>query len=323
MKTAILRLFALDNVRGRFLYLYFILQKMNKTHRRNISTPPIVSRDGSFNVVRKGVSKFNWSDLYHALLTLSWIKLFAVVGAGYIITNVIFALMYLAAGDGVENMRNGNFSDAFFFSVQTMATIGYGAMYPKTLFANILVAIEALLGLLGVSMGSGLVFARFSLPTARVIFSQIAVVNNHNGVPTLIFRVANERQSWILEAQVNVSLIVSEITQEGQAMRRFYNLPLIRDRSSLFALTWTVMHPINEKSPLHGVTLDEMLEKEMEILITLTGIDQTVSDTIHAHHSYMPNEILWNHQFADILSKVRDGRRSVDYSRFHDAFELK
>ncbi len=295
---------------------------MNETHRKKKSARRLVNPDGKFNVARKGVSKFDWGDLYHALLTLSWIKLFAVVGAGYVITNVLFAFLYLAAGDGVEKMRSGSFSDAFFFSVQTMATIGYGAMYPKTLFANILVAIEALLGLLGVSMGSGLVFARFSLPKARVMFSHIAVVTPHNGVPTLMFRVANERQSWILEAIVNVNLVINEITQEGHAMRRFYQLPLFRDRSSLFALTWTVMHPVNESSPLYGVTLEEMLEKEMEILITLTGIDQTVSENIHAHHSYIPTEILWNHRFADILSKTRDGKRSVDYNRFHDAVAL-
>ncbi|MBV6626618.1 MAG: ATP-sensitive inward rectifier potassium channel 10 [Rivularia sp. (in: Bacteria)] len=296
---------------------------MSETYRRKISVRRLVNPDGDFNVVRKGVSKFDWDDLYHALLTLSWIKLFAVVGTGYIITNIVFALMYLGVGNGVENMREGDFFDAFFFSVQTMATIGYGAMYPKTLSANILVAIEALLGLLGVSVGSGLVFARFSLPKARVMFSRIAVVTSYNGVPTLMFRVANERQSWILEAEVNVSLVTSEITKEGQAMRRFYKLPLFRHQSSLFALTWTVMHPITESSPLHGITLEEMQEKEMEILVTLTGIDQTVSDNIHAHHSYIPTEILWNHKFADILSKTQDGRRSVDYNRFHDAIALE
>jgi inward rectifier potassium channel len=296
---------------------------MSQTHRKKISVRRLVNPDGNFNVVRKGMSKFDWGDLYHLLLTLSWAKLFAVVGAGYVITNVLFAFMYLAVGDGVENMREGDFFDAFFFSVQTMATIGYGAMYPKTLFANILVAIEALLGLLGVSVGSGLVFARFSLPKARVMFSRIAVVAPHNGIPTLMFRVANERQSWILEAEVNVSLVISEITKEGEAMRRFYKLPLFRNQSSLFALTWTVMHPIHDSSPLYGVTLEEMLEKEMEILITITGIDQTVSDNIHAHHSYIPTEILWNHKFADILSKTRDGRRSIDYSCFHGAVALE
>jgi inward rectifier potassium channel len=296
---------------------------MNQTHRNKISVRRLVNSDGNFNVVRKGVSRFDWDDLYHGLLTLSWVKLFAVVGAGYVITNLLFALMYLAVGDGVENMREGDFFDAFFFSVQTMATIGYGAMYPKTLFANILVAIEALLGLLGVSVGSGLVFARFSLPKARVMFSRVAVVAPHNGIQTLMFRVANERQSWILEAQVNVSLVISEITEEGHSMRRFYKLPLFRNQSSLFALTWTVMHPINESSPLYGVTLEEMVEKEMEVIITLTGIDQTVSDNIHAHYSYIPTEILWNHKFADILSKTRDGRRSVDYSCFHEAVLLE
>ncbi|MEO0842673.1 MAG: ion channel [Cyanobacteria bacterium J06643_5] len=287
---------------------------MNETYLNKKSVRRLVNSDGNFNIVRKGVSKFDWDDLYHVLLTLSWVKLFAVVGAGYIITNIIFACLYLTAENGIENMREGDFFDAFFFSVQTMATIGYGAMYPKTLFANILVAIEALLGLVGVSVGSGLVFARFSLPKARVMFSRIAVVAPYNGVPTFMFRVANERQSWILEAQVNVSLIVSEITKEGEAMRRFYKLPLFRNQSSLFALTWTVMHPINESSPLYGITLEEMQEKEMEILITLTGIDQTVSDNIHAHHSYIPTEILWNHKFVDILSKTRNGKRSVDYS---------
>ncbi len=296
---------------------------MVKSYRRKISARRLVNPNGKFNVVRKGVSRFDWGDLYHILLTLSWIKLFAVVGAGYIITNVLFAFMYLMVGDGVENMREGDFFDAFFFSVQTMATIGYGAMYPKTLVANILVAIEALLGLLGVSVGSGLVFARFSLPKARVMFSRIAVVAPHNGIPTLMFRVANERQSWILEAEVNVSLVISEITEEGQAMRRFYKLPLFRNQSSLFALTWTIMHPINESSPFYGVTLEEMQEKEMEILITITGIDQTVSENIHAHYSYIPTEILWNHKFVDILSKTQDGRRSVDYSCFHDAIALE
>lgn len=296
---------------------------MNKSYQRNISTPRIVNPDGNFNIVRKGASKFDWGDLYHVLLTLSWIKLFAVVAAGYVITNVLFAFMYLATGNGIENMREGDFFDAFFFSVQTMATIGYGVMHPTTLVANILVAIEALLGLLGVSMGSGLVFARFSLPRARVMFSRVAVVALHNGVPTLMFRVANERQSWILEAQVNVSLVTSEITQEGEAIRKFYKLPLYRDRSSLFLLTWSVMHPIDENSPLLGVTFNEMLAQEMEILVTITGIDQIVSDNIHAYHSYIPTDILWNHRFADILSKTRDGRRSVDYSRFHDVVAVE
>ncbi|MEO1430807.1 MAG: ion channel [Cyanobacteria bacterium J06633_8] len=296
---------------------------MGETHGRKISVRRLVSPDGDFNVVRKGVSKFDWDDLYHALLTLSWLKLFVVVGAGYIITNILFAFLYLAAGNGIENMREGDFFDAFFFSVQTMATIGYGAMYPKTLSANILVAIEALLGLVGVSVGSGLVFARFSLPKARVMFSRIAVVTRHNNVPTLMFRVGNKRQSWILDAQVNVSLVTNEITQEGEAMRRFYKLPLFRNQSSLFALTWTVMHPITESSPLYGITLEEMQEKEMEILVTLTGIDETVSDNIHAHHSYIPTEILWNYKFVDILSKTRNGKRSVDYSCFHDAIALE
>jgi inward rectifier potassium channel len=234
----------------------------------------------------------------------------------------LFALAYILGGDGIENARPGNFFDAFFFSVQTMASIGYGAMYPKTLYANVLVTIEALLGLIGLAMATGLMFARFSLPKARVMFSSVAVMTPYNGMPTLMFRVANERQNWILEAQIRVSLVRSEITKEGDVMRRFYDMSLVRSHSPLFALTWTVMHPIDESSPLYGVTPEEMVEDDMEVVVTLTGLDETVTQTIHTRHSYVAEEIFWNMRFVDILSKTRDGRRSIDYTRFHDVIPI-
>ncbi len=295
---------------------------MNKTHRK-VSPPRMINRDGGFNIVRKGVSNHHWSDLYHLLLTLSWPKFLLLISLGYLIANALFALAYLASGDGIENARPGNFLDAFFFSVQTMASIGYGAMYPKTAFANFLVTIESLLGLMGIAVGTGLMFARFSLPKARVMFTRVAVVAPYNGIPTLMFRVANERQNWILEAQIRLTLVRSEITPEGHVMRRFYDMQLLRSQSPLFTLTWTVMHPIDESSPLYGVTPDKMLEDETELVITLTGIDETVSQSIHARHSFVTEEILWNMRFVDILSKTRDGRRSIDYSCFHDVMPLE
>jgi inward rectifier potassium channel len=296
---------------------------MTKKHRQTSPITRMINRDGGFNVIRKGLSYSRWRyDLYHVLITLSWAKFIAIVSLGYLIANILFAWAYLIGGDGIENARSGNFLDAFFFSVQTMASIGYGAMYPKTPYANLLVTIEALFGLLGLAMASGIMFARFSLPKARVIFSHVALISLHNGLPTLMFRVANKRQNWILEAQVRVSLVKSEITKEGDFMRRFYDIPLVRSQSPLFALSWLVMHQINEESPLFGVTAEEMIESEMEIVVTLTGIDETVSQPIHARHSFIAEEIAWNMRFVDILSKASDGRRCIDYSRFHDVVPL-
>ena len=299
------------------------MKRISQRIRRRKAPPPLImNRDGGFNVVRKGTPKFYWGDLYHLLLTLSWPKFFALICAGYVLINVVFALAYLAVGDGIEHARRGNFTDTFFFSVQTMATIGYGAMYPKTFYANVLVSLEALLGLLGVAMATGLMFARFSIAKARVLFSRVAVITPYNDVPTLMFRVGNERANWILEAQIHLTLVRSEISKEGHSMRRFYDMSLVRSQSPLFALTWTVMHIIDESSPLYGVSAAEMAEDNMELLVIFTGLDETLSQTIHARHSFISGEILWNMQFVDILSRTQDGKRCIDYSHFHDVISL-
>jgi inward rectifier potassium channel len=296
---------------------------MMRTRQKPPANRRMVNRNGGFNVVRKGVSNSHWRDPYHLLLTLPWYKTLGLIALAYLLANTLFALAYLAGGDGIENARPGHFLDAFFFSVQTMASIGYGAMYPKTVYANFLVTVEALLGLMGLAMATGLMFARFSLPKARVMFSNVAAITPYNNVPTLMFRVANERQNWILEAQVRVTLARSEISKEGETMRRFYDMLLVRSQSPLFALTWTVMHPIDENSPLYGIMPEAMVEDEMEVVVTLTGLDETVSQTIHARHSYVAEEILWNVRFVDILSRTRDGKRIIDYSRFHDVIPLE
>ncbi len=275
-----------------------------------------------FDVIRKGISHSKWSDPYHLLLTISWNKFIALTITSYTALNALFALLYLAGGDSIKNARPGSFADAFFFSVQTMATIGYGAMYPQTDYANFLVSIEALAGLVGVAMGTALMFARFSRPTAKVLFSRVAVVTPINGVPTLIFRAANERRNQILEAIVAVSLLRNETTLERDAMRRFYDLTLVRSQTRNFSLTWTVMHQIDESSPLYGATPESLAEAETDIIVTLTGIDETVSQTVHARHYYMTEEILFDQRFVDIFSTKADGRRMIDYTRFHDVMPL-
>lgn len=298
---------------------------MDRTPRSLLPTRPMnrkkrfdIVRSRRFDVIRKGVSHSHWRDPYHLLLTIDWLRFIAVTVIFYIATNTLFALLYLAGGDSIKNARPGSFLDAFFFSVQTMATIGYGAMYPQTDYANFLVSIEALVGLLGVAMATGLMFARFSRPTAKVLFSRMAVIAPHNGVPTLMLRVANERSNQILEAQIGLSLLRDEVTAEGQFMRRFYDLKLVRSQTRTFALSWMVMHEIDESSPLYGATPESLEEAETDIIVTLTGIDETVSQTIHARHYYMTDEILWNMRFVDIFTRKPDGRRVLDLNRFHE-----
>lgn len=290
---------------------------MRKKHR----TPRpvrIIKRDGRLNIEGLGAWYSYWRDPYHLLLTIPWTGFLTLTVAGFFATNFLFALVYLAGGNCIANAKPGSLSDVFFFSVQTLATIGYGTMYPQTYYANCVVTIEVLVGMLGVAMATGLAFARFSRPTARVLFSRVAVIAPQDGVPTLMFRAANERRNTILEAQMQVRLARDEVTQEGHFMRRFYELKLVRSHSPLFALSWTAMHRIDEDSPLYGETPESLAEAEAEFLVTMNGIDETVVQTIHTRHTYAVRELLWNMHFVDILFKSKDGQRCIDYSRFHD-----
>ncbi|WP_416675575.1 ion channel [Egbenema bharatensis] len=283
----------------------------------------LVNLKGGFNVVQLGSIHSRWNDLYHLLLTLPWLQFLGLLILTYIGLNGLFALAFLAGGpNSIANAQAGSFKDAFFFSVQTMASIGYGAMYPQTTYANIIVTLEAIVGVLWLAMATGLMFARFSRPTARVLFSQVAVIAPRNGIPTLMLRAANQRGNQILEAQLRLSLVRNIMTEEGEFMRRFFDLELERSQTPIFALTWLAMHTINDRSPLYGITLEAFAEMEAEIIVTLIGIDETFSQSIHARHSYVPSEILWNARFADILTRTPDGRRAVDYQHFHKAIPI-
>lgn len=282
----------------------------------------MVSSDGLPNVVRRGNDHTPWGDVYHLLLTIPWPGFLALVCALYIAANALFAVLYMLDGDGIANGKPGSFGDAFFFSVQTMASLGYGHLHPQSTYVDAIVTLESLVGLLGLATGTGIVFARVSRPTARVVFSNVAVVAPYNGVPTLMFRVRNQRRNQILEAQMVFTLLRREVSLEGQTMYRFCTLKLVRSRSPIFALTWTLMHPIDESSPLHGLSREDLDRVEAEFVMTLTGLDETFAQTIHARHSYLPCEVHWNHCFADVFSYAPDGRRLVDYRCFHDIVPL-
>jgi inward rectifier potassium channel len=269
-------------------------------------------------VVSIGLRNTPLRDLYHSLLTTTWSQFFGLVLAAYLGANLIFASGYLAIGDGIEEARPGNFSDAFFFSVQTMATIGYGKMAPRGLEANLLVTLEALVGLLGLALVTGLVFAKFSRPTARVLFSRNAVITTFDGVPSLLFRMANERGNQIAEAQAHLVLLRTERTPEGEEVRRVHDLRLRRSQSAFFAFTWLVVHPITPDSPLFGETAETMQEKDLDLVASVTGLDETLSQSVHARHSWSVEQILWRHRFVDVLATLPDGRRAIDYRKFHE-----
>jgi inward rectifier potassium channel len=265
----------------------------------------------------------SWRDLYHWLLTTSW-PLFGAIGLGvYLGLNTLFACLYLIDPNGLDHARPGSFFDAFFFSVQTIGTIGYGVLAPKDFYTNSVTTAENFLGLSFIAVSTGVIFARVSRPTARVVFSKNVLIVRHEGKKTLMLRAANERANQILEAEVTLSVTKQKRTAEGQMMRRFEDLKVTRARSPLFALTWAIMHVIDESSPLYGETLETMDEEGVQIIVVLSGIDETFAQRIHARYAYLPEDILWDKRFADVIIYDEDGRRIIDYGRFHEVEDFR
>ncbi len=252
------------------------------------------------------------------MLVLRW-PWFLAGGIGvYLGLNVMFAGLYLLDPGGIDKAHAGSFADAFFFSIQTMATIGYGVLTPADRYTNLIVTVETLFALGVVALATGLTFARFSRPTARVTFSSVATVSAHNGVPTLAVRLSNGRRNQILEADVALTLMRNEATAEGQFMRRFYDLSLLRNHTPVFSLTFTAMHPIDATSPLHAATPESLAEQDAELLVTVTGLDETMSQTIHARTSYIASELRFGHRFVDMFGYTEEGRIAIDYRNFEE-----
>ena len=262
------------------------------------------------------------TDSYVWLMALKWWQLVAIFGIGFLSFNLVFAFLYwVRPGSLADSSLVGRFEtypDAFFFSVQTVATIGYGVIYPKTLYANTLVTIEIMFGVMGFAMVNGLMFARFSRATARIMFSNVAVIAPHNGIPTLMFRAANQRHNLILEAHVRVALTRMEVSSEGREMRRFRDLSVERRDNLTFILSWTVMHPIDELSPFYGMSAEDVAASDIEIVVVMTGTDESFAQPVYARHVYRATDIVFDRHFADIIGDTEDGRRSIDYSKFHD-----
>ncbi len=255
------------------------------------------------------------NDLYHQILIASWPRFFFIVTLGYLVVNALFAVLYVLDHNGVDG--GTGYLDAFFFSVQTMATIGYGKMTPRSTFANVLVTVEALVGLLAMAMATGLMFAKFSRPTARVTFSNVILINERDGVRTLALRMANERNSQILQANVQIVAIFDESTKEGEFIRRLRDLTLVRAQTPVFVMSWTVFHPITSESPLFGKSIDDLRRANVSFVVAFMGLDDALSATVNSQKFYTMDDVVVDHRFDDMLRVEKDGTRILDVSKIH------
>lgn len=249
--------------------------------------------------------------------------LMGVLSLAYLLTNVLFALLYMSQSEGIGSSEEGDFVDAFAFSVQTLSTIGYGTLAPRTGMAHTLVTLESMAGLIGTAIATGLVFTKFAQPRAKVLFSNHMVVQRRNAKPVLSFRLGNARGNEIIEASLRVSVLMPEVTLEGEHMRRLVDLQLLRSTTPMFAMTWTVVHEIDEQSPLHGRDAASFHADGLRFIVSFTGIDATFSQTVHARHIYDHGDVRWGHRFVDIVDNAEDGRLRVDYQRFHDTVPVE
>jgi inward rectifier potassium channel len=268
-------------------------------------------------VVIVGATPHPFRDLYHWLMKASWVHVLGLVATSFLAINALYAVAYMQVG-GIANAAPGSWVDAFFFSVQTMGTIGYGSMYPTSLWANLLVTSEAVVGLLVTAVATGLVFQRVSQPRAQVVFSSRLAICVVDGVPTLMGRLGNDRNDAIVNAQLNLDCVRTVVTKEGTTMYRSAELKLVRSRASSLSRTWNVQHVIDQDSPLFGLTPESAKAVELEAVVSVFGVDEVTNQTVHARERYRTQEIVFGARLVDLLSELPDGRLQLDVRRFDD-----
>ena len=283
----------------------------------------LLNRDGTFNVTREGLNPLSALSLYHWLLIISWSRLLGFLTASYVAVNALFAFAFLVCGPDALQSATGSFAGhpfyrAFFFSVDTFATIGYGNIIPVGVAANTLVTIEALVNILAIALATGVIFSRFSRPSARIVYSRNAIVAPYREKTALEFRIANGRTSQLIEVQIQV--ILTKLEQvDGTSVRKFYDLELERQHVVFFTLSWTVVHPIDPSSPIWGFTKQDLLDADAEVLILLTGTDETLSQTVHSRSSYKAHEIVWGAKFSNMFLRTEAaGIIGMNLNRIHD-----
>lgn len=291
----------------------------NPTGRRNHRGEASMSvRVGAYTLTKTGASRYDWRDPYHIAISLGWPGFLAMFVVAELSINVIFALLYLAQPGSIANARPGAFSDAFFFSLETLATVGYGAMSPGTLYGHCISAVEIISGLAFIAIMTGLTFVRFSRARAKILYAEKAVIAQYNGKPTLMIRIANARHNTISQATARLWLFRVESTKEREQLRRYYELQLERSEHPIFSLSWTLLHVIDETSPFHGLTAEDFAAVDGALILNVGGVDDNSAQRLYARQIYSGPDIRWHHRYRDITSVSKDGRLVLDYTRFHD-----
>nr|WP_311529708.1 ion channel [uncultured Ralstonia sp.] len=271
---------------------------------------------GTQHVIAYGMPPLGWRDIYHHALEVNWPTFFALLATMFLTLNAVFAGLYSLGDASIANQSPPGFAGAFFFSVETLATVGYGDMHPQTLYAHVIATLEIFIGMSGIAMATGLVFARFSRPRAKIMFAQNAVVRPLNGKMTLMVRAANARQNVIAEATARLRLMQDERTPEGYLIYKIRDLKLERSEHPIFLLGWVMMHVIDETSPLHNATAESLAAGDALLLLTIEGADETAAQTVQARYSWRHDEIRWGHRYVDLIHE-EDGVTTVDYVNFH------
>jgi inward rectifier potassium channel len=278
---------------------------------------------GQRQVVTEGIEPAVLQDLFHFFMTVTWVQLFGTFAAFFLTFDLLFGWIYHLVPGCIANLNPPGFAGAFFFSVETLATVGYGDMHPQNLYGHVVAMIEIFIGLMSLALITGIMFARFSRPKARFLFARSAVVRPIEGKNTLMFRAANERQNVVQEASARLRMLRDEVTREGFRIRRITDLPLLRSEHPMFVISWTIMHVIDDSSPLKGLSEESLRESAAVFVLSVTGTDETTGQVLMARAEYQSSDVRWNEAFRDILEVGEDGSLHVDYARFHDVEPLE
>jgi len=266
----------------------------------------------------RGLAEGFWTDLYHHSMTVNWPTFFGSAAAIFVVLNAVFAFLYWLGNEPIANVAGNEPLGLFYFSVETLATVGYGDMHPQTAYGHFIATIEIFTGMSFLAVMTGLIFSRFSRPRARFIFAQHPVVTIHQGQPTLMIRVANERNNTISQAVARLWLIRMETTAEGRQFRRYYELPLNRNEHPMFMLSWSIFHVIDETSPLYGMSPDELAAADAALTLNISGVDDNSAQYLYARKLYNTQDIRWNYRYRDIVSFSSEGMLVIDYTVFHE-----
>jgi inward rectifier potassium channel len=266
-------------------------------------------------IIAEGLERNIWSDLYFNAMTISWPRFVATLAAAFVALNFVFAVIYDLGKAPIANAREGSLADLFFFSVETTSTVGYGDMHPQTIYGHIVATAENFTGLLLLAVMTGLVFARFSRPRARIIFAKYPVVTKHNGESTLIFRMANARSNFITEATAKLWMLSPTVTPEGKRFVGFEQMRLLRSENPTFALSWTLFHPIDDRSPLFGKDEEALAESMINFVVSVVGFDEASGQIVRARDVFAAQDLRFGQEFVDFVWVDDQGLRHIDYAK--------